>query len=105
MGDSIFAVAGEELGFAGATSIVALFCLFSLRGYQIAARTTDQFGAFMAVGIATYLAVQAFINIASMLAVAPLTGIPLTFISQGGSAILISLASAGILLNISRKKA
>ena len=104
MGDSIFAVAGEELGFAGATSIIALFCLFALRGYQIAARTHDAFGSYMATGIATYLSIEAFINIASMLGVAPLTGIPLTFISQGGSAILVSLASAGILLNISRKR-
>ncbi len=103
MGDSIFAVAGEELGFAGAASIVVLFCLFALRGFQIAARTHEPFGSYMATGISTYLAVEAFINIASMLGVAPLTGIPLSFISQGGSAILISLASAGILLNISRK--
>jgi cell division protein FtsW len=104
MGDSIFAVAGEELGFAGTATLVILFCLFALRGYQIAARTHDVFGSYLATGISTYLAVEAFINIASMLGVAPLTGIPLTFISQGGSAILISLASAGILLNISRKR-
>ena len=102
MGDSIFAVAGEELGFLGTTSIVILFTLFALRGYQIAARVADPFGVYLATGISTYLAVEAFINIASMLGVAPLTGIPLTFISQGGSAILVSLASAGILLNISR---
>jgi cell division protein FtsW len=104
MGDSIFAVAGEELGFAGTTILVALFCIFALRGYQIAARTTDPFGSYLATGISTYLVIEAFINIASMLGVAPLTGIPLTFISQGGSAILISLTSAGILLNISRKR-
>jgi cell division protein FtsW len=104
MGDSIFAVAGEELGFAGTVTLVILFCLFALRGYQIATRTTDPFGSYVATGISTYLTVEAFINIASMLGVAPLTGIPLTFISQGGSAILISLASAGVLLNISRKR-
>lgn len=104
MGDSIFAVAGEELGFAGTTAIVALFTLFGLRGFQIAARTADPFGSYLATGIATYLVVEAYINIASMLALAPLTGIPLTFISQGGSAILMSLASAGILLNISRRR-
>lgn len=104
MGDSIFAVAGEELGFVGTTGLIALFTLFGLRGFQIATRTTDPFGAYLATGIATYLVVEAYINIASMLGMAPLTGIPLTFISQGGSAILMSLASAGILLNISRKK-
>ena len=105
MGDSIFAVAGEELGFAGTTSIIALFCLFALRGFQIASRVTDPFAAYLAIGISVYLSIEAFINIAAMLGVAPLTGIPLTFISQGGSAILVSLASAGILLNISRKHA
>src|SRR5262249_3683065 len=104
MGDSIFAVVGEELGLAGTASIVLLFCLFALRGYQIAARTHDAFGSYLATGISTYLAIEAFINMASMLGVAPLTGIPLSFISQGGSAILVSLASAGILLNISRTR-
>ena len=104
MGDSIFAVAGEELGFIGAASIVLLFLAFALRGYSIASNAPDLFGSFLAVGIATYLTSEAFINIASMLSVAPLTGIPLTFISQGGSAMLTSLASAGILLNISRQR-
>lgn len=102
MGDSIFAVAGEELGFMGATIIIFLFVAFALRGFGIATRAPDMFGSLLAVGISTYLASEAFINIASMLGVAPLTGIPLTFVSQGGSAILVSLASAGILLNVSR---
>ena len=102
MGDSIFAVAGEELGFVGSVSIVVLFLAFALRGFIIASRASDMFGALLGVGISTYLAGEAFINIASMLGVAPLTGIPLTFMSQGGSAMLISLASAGILLNISK---
>jgi cell division protein FtsW (lipid II flippase) len=61
------------------------------------------FGTLLAIGIATYLMFEAFFNIASMLGVAPLTGIPLTFVSQGGTAMLASLASAGILLNISRQ--
>jgi cell division protein FtsW len=104
MGDSIFAVAGEELGFLGTCVIVALFLAFALRGLTIAGKTPDLFGGLMAVGISTYLASEAFINIAAMLGVAPLTGIPLTFVSQGGSAMLVSLASAGILLNISRHK-
>lgn len=104
MGDSIFAVAAEELGFLGAMGIVALFLAFGLRGYSVAARSPDMFGALLAVGICTYLVIEAFINIAAMLGVAPLTGVPLTFMSQGGSALLISLASVGILLNISRNK-
>jgi cell division protein FtsW len=102
MGDSIFAVAGEELGFVGASTIVILFLLFALRGYGIAGRTSDLFGALFAVGISTYLASEAFINIAAMVGIAPLTGIPLTFVSQGGTAMLMSLASAGVLLSISR---
>jgi cell division protein FtsW len=103
MGDSIFAVAGEELGFVGASGIVLLFLGLALRGYIMAARAPDTFGAFLAVGISTYLASEALINIAAMLGLAPLTGIPLTFISQGGSAMLVSLASAGILLSVSRR--
>lgn len=104
MGDSIFAVAGEELGFVGSTIIVLLFLAFALRGYNIAVKVTDPFGSFLAIGISTYLTCEAFINIGAMLGVAPLTGIPLTFVSQGGSAMLASLASAGILLNISRAR-
>jgi cell division protein FtsW len=103
MGDSIFAVLGEELGFAGAAGLVILFLLFALRGYMVATHAPDLFGGLLAVGISTYLASEAFINIAAMLGVFPLTGIPLTFISQGGSAMLVSLASAGILLSISRR--
>ena len=102
MGDSIFAVIAEELGFLGSSFTVVLFLLFAVRGYSIAARTPDLFGALLAVGISSYLVGEAFINIAAMLGMIPLTGIPLTFISQGGSAMLASLASAGILLNISR---
>lgn len=104
MGDSIFAVAAEELGFAGASLLVLLFLSFALRGYTVAVRAPDMFGALLGIGICTYLVAEAFINVAAMLGVAPLTGIPLTFISQGGSAMLASLASAGLLLSISRGK-
>jgi len=104
MGDSIFAVAAEELGFIGATGIVLIFLAFSIRGMTIGARAPDEFGALLAVGLAAYLGSEAFINIAAMLGLAPLTGVPLTFMSQGGSAMLASLAAAGILLNISRHR-
>lgn len=104
MGDSIFAVAGEEIGFIGAVVIVLLFLGFALRGYSVAAHAPDLFGSLLAVGLSTYLTAEAFINIAAMLGVAPLTGIPLTFVSQGGSAMLASLGAAGILLNISRHR-
>lgn len=104
MGDSIFAVAGEELGFVGASGIVLLFLALALRGFFIAARAPDFFGGLLAVGISIYLVAEAFINIATMLGLAPLTGIPLTFVSQGGSAALASLAAAGLLLGVSRRR-
>ena len=102
MGDSIFAIVSEEFGFIGSLTIIGLFLALALRAFSMGARATDSFGALLAVGIATYLTVEAFINIAGILGVAPLTGIPLTFISQGGSAMIASLFSAGILLNISK---
>lgn len=104
MGDSIFAVAAEEMGFIGAVVIVLVFVAFALRGYSVATRAPDLFGSLLAVGISTYLAAEAFINIGSMLGALPLTGVPLTFMSQGGSAMLVSLGSAGILLSISRRR-
>lgn len=103
MGDSIFAIASEEFGFIGGVTIIGLFLALALRAYSVASRTVDSFGALLAVGIATYFTIEAFINIAGILGVAPLTGIPLTFVSQGGSAMLVSLFSAGILLNVSRR--
>ncbi len=104
MGDSIFAVAAEELGFIGAVVIVALFTAFALRGLIVSAKAIDPFVAYLGIGTVTYLSAEAFINIASMLGLAPLTGVPLTFVSQGGSAMLVSLASAGILLAVSRHR-
>jgi len=102
MSDSIFAVAAEEFGFIGSVTILGLFIGFASRGFSVAARAPDYFGAILATGITTYIVGQAFINIAAMLNLAPLTGIPLIFISQGGTAMLIALGSVGILLNISR---
>jgi cell division protein FtsW len=104
MGDSIFAVAAEELGFIGSVVIVVLFVSFALRGLIVSSRASDPFTAYLGIGLVSYLAAEAFINIASMLGMAPLTGVPLTFVSQGGSAMLVSLASAGILLAVSRQK-
>jgi cell division protein FtsW len=102
MGDSIYAVIAEELGFLGGSLVIVLFLILGLKGLSIAAHAPDFFGGLMAVGISAYLVGEAFVNIAAMLGMAPLTGIPLTFISQGGSAMMVSLASAGILINISR---
>lgn len=103
MGDSIFAVSGEELGFTGTSFIVLLYLFVALRGFAIAARAPDLFGGLLAVGLSTYLVSQAFINMAAMLGMVPLTGIPLTFVSQGGSAALVSLGAAGLLLGVARR--
>lgn len=102
MGDSIFAVVGEEFGIAGGLALVIVFLMLGLRGFSVAARSPDVFGALLAVGITTYLVGEAFVNIGSMVGILPLTGVPLTFISQGGTAMLVALGSAGILLNISK---
>lgn len=102
--DSIFAVYAEEFGFVGSVILIFAFLLFALRGLWIAARTPDVFGGLVAVGVVILIVAQSFLNIGSMLAIVPLTGLPLIFISHGGSALLLSLASVGILLNISRHK-
>lgn len=101
-GDSIFAVLSEEFGFMGASFIVILYVLFALRGLWIAAHAADKFGGLLATGLVILITSQSFINIGSMLAIAPLTGVPLVFISQGGTALLLGMAEVGILLNISR---
>lgn len=102
MSDSLFAVAGEEFGFAGSLFLIGLFLALAARGFFIATRTADYFGGLLAVGITVYLAGQAFVNIGAMVGLLPLTGIPLVFMSQGGTAMFVALGSAGILLNISR---
>ncbi|OGH30188.1 MAG: cell division protein FtsW [Candidatus Levybacteria bacterium RIFCSPHIGHO2_12_FULL_37_9] len=101
--DSIFAIVAEEFGFIGATALIVLFVLFVWRGFYIAVHAKDNLGKLLAGGITTFLGVQAIINLAAQTALVPLTGIPLPFISYGGSALIVDLCSVGILLNISRK--
>lgn len=101
-GDSIFAVFAEETGFIGATVLILLYLAFALRGMTVAARTPDVFGGLLAVGIVILICAQSFVNIAAMIGLLPLSGIPLVFVSHGGTALLIAMAQAGILLNISR---
>lgn len=103
VGDSIFAVAGEEFGFVGGTALILLYVFFALRGFKIATRSTDPFGRLLAVGIVILIVSGSFINISSMLGVLPLTGIPLIFVSHGGTAVLVSIAEVGIVLNISER--
>jgi len=101
--DSIFAIVAEEFGFIGASTLIVLFAILVWRGFYIAIHAKDNLGKLLAGGITTFLAVQAIINLAAQTAVVPLTGIPLPFISYGGSALIVDLCSIGILLNISRQ--
>ena len=100
--DFIFAIVAEELGFVGCVAIIALFGIFVWRGIVIAMKAPDMFGSLLAVGVTTLVAVQAIINIAVVTASIPTTGMALPFFSYGGTALVILLASVGILLNVSR---
>lgn len=103
-GDSIFAVIGEELGFWGTTFLICLYVAFAFRGFRIAYRAPDSFSKLVVIGFITLITAQAFMNIASIIGVFPLTGVPLPFISHGGTSLLIYLGVMGIVLNISRSK-
>ncbi|MBI4272852.1 putative lipid II flippase FtsW [Candidatus Uhrbacteria bacterium] len=103
VGDSIFAIIAEELGFLIAVALIATFMFFVIRALRVGARAPDQFGFLVAVGIACWFLFQSFINIAAMLSLLPLTGIPLPFISYGGSALMVGMTAVGILVNISRQ--
>ncbi len=100
--DSIFAVAAEEFGFIGSFILITLFILIALRGIRIASRAKDYFGSLLVIGIIALIVGQSFINMASMMSIFPITGMPLLFVSHGGSAFLASLAGIGIILNISK---
>ncbi len=100
--DSIFAIIGEELGFIGCTAIIVLFLFLAFRGFRLARRTQDMYGSLLAAGITTWLVLQAMINIGSTTGSIPYTGVPLPFISYGGSSFIITMAAVGVLLNISR---
>lgn len=102
IGDSIFAVYAEEFGFVGSTLLILLFVSFTFRGYKIAAEAPDMFGMLLVVGFMTLIACQSFLNIGSMLGVAPLSGLTLPFISHGGTALLSTLIMVGIVLNVSK---
>jgi cell division protein FtsW len=100
--DSIFAVVGEELGFIGAGALIALFCMFTFRLYWLARKVTDRFGRFLLIGFGTVIALQAFVNMASISGIIPLTGVPLPFVSYGGTALAVFLTMSGIALNVSK---
>ncbi len=104
IGDSIFAVYAEEWGLLGSIVLLLFFLFFAIRGIHIAAASPDLFGGLLALGIVILIVVQSFINIASTLGIFPITGMPLLFVSHGGSALLFTMAEVGILLNISRAR-
>lgn len=103
-GDSIFSVFGEEFGFVGSSALIVAFLFFASRGFAVSRKAPDAFGRLLGAGIVILIMIQSFVNIAAMVGAVPLTGIPLTFISQGGSALAITLAEMGILLNISKQR-
>jgi len=101
--DFIFAIIGEEWGLLGTITVLALFCVLAYQGYRIAITAPDTFSGLLAAGITTWLVAQACINMMVVTALLPVTGIPLPFISYGGSALTINLVAVGILLSISRE--
>ena len=101
--DFIFAIIGEEWGLVGTLTVLVLFVVVAYWGYRIAITAPDTFSGLVACGITTWLVVQAFVNLAVVTALMPVTGIPLPFISAGGSALTINLAAIGVLLSISRE--
>ena len=102
--DFIFAVIAEELGFVGCVLVIGLFFTFMQRGFVIAARCPDMYGKLLAIGITFSITFQAFMNMSVASSFLPTTGVPLPFISYGGSSLIVSLIMVGILLNISKKK-
>jgi len=103
--DFIFAVIGEEFGLIGTTLILACFVLIAWRGMRVAMQAPDRFGSFLAIGLTTMVAAQALVNISVVLGLMPTKGIPLPFVSSGGSSLVISLVGMGILLNVSQHAA
>jgi cell division protein FtsW len=101
--DFIFAIVGEELGFVGATAFVALFAILIWRGLRIGLRTAEPFGAYLALGITLLLATQTLVNLGVVTGLLPTKGLPLPFLSFGGSALLMTMLSTGVLLNISQQ--
>ncbi|MBI2592990.1 MAG: FtsW/RodA/SpoVE family cell cycle protein, partial [Candidatus Colwellbacteria bacterium] len=102
IGDSIFAIIAEEFGFIGSVILIAVFFALVARGYLLAKNATDRFGKLMLVGFSTVIGLQAFIHIGSNSGIVPLTGVPLPFISYGGTALAVYLTMAGVMLNISK---
>lgn len=102
IGDSIFSIFAEEAGFIGAIFLIFLFLLFAWQGFKVLKNVSDKFSQLAALGIVSWICIQAFVNIGTMIGILPLTGIPLPFISYGGSHLMAELIGAGLLLNIAK---
>jgi cell division protein FtsW len=100
--DFIYSVIAEELGLVGASAVLLCFCVITWRGLRVTLRAPDRFGAFLALGLTTMIAIQAFVNVSVVLGLMPTKGIPLPLVSNGGSSLLINLLGMGILLNVSQ---
>ena len=100
--DAIFSVWGQEVGFLGAALVILLFLVVAWRGYRIARMAPDGFGSLMATGVTTWIIFQSMLNIGAVSGSIPFTGVPLPFVSYGGSSLVITLAGVGLLLNISK---
>ena len=103
-GDSVFAVFAEETGFIGATILLALFVALAARGIVIAGNSRDLFGGLVALGFSFIIVLQAFINMCAMLGIIPLTGLPLPFVSHGGTALMAILIMCGLVLNVAANR-
>ncbi|TSD02512.1 MAG: Stage V sporulation protein E Required for spore cortex synthesi [Parcubacteria group bacterium Athens0714_24] len=104
IGDSIFSVFSEEFGFVGAVALLGILLFFLYRGFSIALKAPDDFSRLLGAGIVILIITESLVNIAAMLGILPLTGIPLIFVSKGGSAMAVALAEVGVLLNISKHR-
>ncbi|MGI8810646.1 MAG: putative lipid II flippase FtsW [Acidimicrobiales bacterium] len=101
--DFIFAIVGEELGLIGTCGVVGLFVAFAVLGVRTALRAPDRFGALLAAGVTAWVCGQAFVNMGAVTSLLPVTGVPLPFVSFGGSSLVVTMAATGILLNVARQ--
>ena len=102
--DMISAVLGEETGLAGMVILIGLLSMFGYAGFRAAHRARDRYGKLLAAGLTTLIMVQATINLFAVLGLAPLTGVPLPFVSYGGTSLIVTLASAGLIMNVARRQ-
>jgi rod shape determining protein RodA len=102
--DFIFTVVGEEFGFAGSAAVLLLFTVLIWRAFRIAVLSKDPFGTYVAAGIGSMFAIQAFVNIGMTIGIMPITGIPLPFVSYGGSSLIVNAIAVGLLLNIHMRR-